>query len=211
MKLSNIIIYLIGLNILAIGTVLFKSGRLGVSALVSVPQIISLLLPITLGQATTYFFIILIIIELLLIRKIKLQILLQLVLAFIFGSLVDFYGITLGMERLLPVNFTLKALVTLAAIVCTSVGIFMMVKMDLILIPPDGLVHVISGLSKRQFGMIKFCFDLSTIVISLVLSFVFFDHIEAIGIGTVAAVLLVGQLINVWERLVRRVNLNFRS
>lgn len=76
----------------------------------------------------------------------------------------------------------------------------MMVKADFVLIPPDGVVNVVSAKLRVTFGKIKLRFDL-TIIISIILSLIFLKHIAAIGIGTVLAVLLVGQLINFWEYL----------
>ncbi|WP_057737481.1 hypothetical protein [Liquorilactobacillus uvarum] len=67
------ILYIGGLNVLALGTVLFTCGKLGVSALVSVPQVLSLFLPVTLGQATTLTFVIFVLIELCLLHKIEWQ------------------------------------------------------------------------------------------------------------------------------------------
>ncbi|CAI2665209.1 hypothetical protein AKUH3B203J_14320 [Apilactobacillus kunkeei] len=83
--LFRIILYIIGLNVLALGTTLFACGKLGVSSLVSVPQTLSFILNTSLGHATTMFFIVLVVIQLIIIRKFELKIVLQLVLAFIFG------------------------------------------------------------------------------------------------------------------------------
>lgn len=195
------IVYLIGLNVLALGTVLFTCGKLGVSALVSVPQVLSNFLPITLGNATTLIFLILVTIEAIILRRIKWQIVAQLILAFVFGQVVDFYGLTIGLENMNLQIMWEQIIMTLLAIICTSLGIFMMVKADFVLIPPDGVVDVISKKINVQFGKIKFCFDLSMIFISIFIRLIFIKRITSIGIVTVLAVLLVGQLINVWERL----------
>ncbi|MHA8138189.1 YczE/YyaS/YitT family protein [Lactobacillaceae bacterium Scapto_B20] len=199
------VLYLIGLNVLALGTVLFTAGKLGVSSLVSVPQVLSMILPITLGQATTAFFILLVAIELIMLRKIKLQIVAQLLLAFVFGWIVDFYGIRVGLERMALQNIWEQLLITLLAIICTSVGIFLMVKAEFVLIPPDGVVNLVSSKLKASFGKTKFSFDLTMVILSVAISLTFIHHIEAIGIGTVLAVLLVGQLIRLWEHLTNRV------
>lgn len=195
------IIYLIGLNTLALGTVLFACGKLGVSALVSVPQVMANFLPLTLGNATTFVFLVLVIIEAIILGRIKWQIPAQFILSFIFGWIVDFYGLTVGLEYLVLNTFLEKIIMTLLAIICTSIGIFMMVKSDFVLIPPDGVVDVISQKINMQFGKIKFCFDFSMIFISITLSLLFIGKITAIGIGTILAVIFVGQLINVWEHL----------
>lgn len=201
------VVYLLGLNVLALGTVLFTCGKLGVSALVSVPQVMSSFLPLTLGTATTLVFLILVITEGIILGKLQWQIPAQFILAFVFGWIVDFYGLTLGLERLSLHTLWGKVFMTLLAIVCTSLGIFLMVKADFVLIPPDGVVDVVSKKMGLQFGKIKFCFDFSMIVITTILSLIFIKHITAIGVGTVLAVIFVGQLINVWERLFTKLRL----
>lgn len=200
-KYRRSLLYIVGLNTLALGTVLFACGKLGVSALVSVPQVLSLFLPITLGEATTIIFVILVAFELLMLRKWQWQVVAQLALAFIFGWIVDFYGLRVGLEKISLTMLWEQVLVTCLAIVFTSLGIFMIVKADFVLIPPDGVVNVVSAKLRVTFGKIKLRFDLTMIIISIILSLIFLKHIAAIGIGTVLAVLLVGQLINFWEYL----------
>lgn len=200
--LFRIILYIIGLNVLALGTTLFACGQLGVSSLVSVPQTLSFIIHTTLGHATTMFFIVLVLVQLIIVRRFELKIVLQLVLAFVFGWLVDFYGLTVGLKRI-PLNgYAERIPVTLLAILCTALGIFMMVKAAFVLIPADGFVNVISEKLHKPFGQMKFCFDASMIVITIILGLVFLHHITSIGIGTVLAVLFVGQLINLFNYIV---------
>lgn len=200
--LFRIILYIIGLNVLALGTTLFACGQLGVSSLVSVPQTLSFIIHTTLGHATTMFFIVLVLVQLIIVRRFELKIVLQLVLAFVFGWLIDFYGLTVGLKRI-PLNgYAERIPVTLLAILCTALGIFMMVKAAFVLIPADGFVNVISEKLHKPFGQMKFCFDASMIIITILLGLVFLHHITSIGIGTVLAVLFVGQLINLFNYIV---------
>ncbi|MCL8495973.1 DUF6198 family protein, partial [Apilactobacillus sp. F1] len=188
--LFRIILYIIGLNVLALGTTLFACGKLGVSSLVSVPQTLSFIIHTTLGHATTIFFIILVLVQLIIVRRFELKIVLQLVLAFVFGWLVDFYSLTIGLKRI-PLNgYAERIPVTLLAILCTALGIFMMVKTAF---PADGFVNVISEKLHKPFGQMKFCFDASMIIITILLGLVFLHRITSIGIGTILAVLFVGQ------------------
>lgn len=196
----RLLLYIAGLNILALGTVLFTCGKLGgVSALVSVPQVLSLFLPITLGQATTLIFIVFVLIELFLLHKIEWQIVFQLLVAIVFGWIVDFYGLRIGLTSVVLPVWWEQILVTLLAIVFTSVGVFMMIKANFILNPPDGVVNVICTKLSATFGSAKLGFDLTMIIISICLSLIFSSHITAIGSGTLLAVLLVGPLVNFWE------------
>ncbi len=203
--LFRIILYIIGLNVLALGTTLFACGKLGVSSLVSVPQTLSFIIHTTLGHATTMFFIILVLVQLIIVRRFELKIVLQLVLAFVFGWLVDFYSLTIGLKRI-PLNgYAERIPVTLLAILCTTLGIFMMVKAAFVLIPADGFVNVISEKLHKPFGQMKFCFDASMIIITILLGLVFLHRITSIGIGTILAVLFVGQLINLLNLITNKI------
>lgn len=97
------VLFAVGINVLAIGTALFACCGLGVSALVAVPEVLSLLLPVTLGQMTTVFFIILVIIELCLLRSFRWRVIAQMGVALVFGWIVDFYGLTIGLGTALAV------------------------------------------------------------------------------------------------------------
>ncbi|MFT8987524.1 MAG: DUF6198 family protein [Bifidobacterium psychraerophilum] len=195
------VLFAAGINVLAIGTALFACCGLGVSALVAVPEVLSLLLPVTLGQMTTVFFIILVIIELCLLRSFRWRVIAQMGVALVFGWIVDFYGLTIGFDRLPVKLLWQQLLVTILAVIFTSLGVFMMVRADLVLNPPDGAVHVIAQKVGMAFGTTKFLFDLLMIVVAIALSLLFLRHIAAIGLGTALAVLLVGELISVWEKL----------
>ncbi|MFT8669509.1 MAG: hypothetical protein ABF778_07180, partial [Liquorilactobacillus hordei] len=59
-----------------------------------------------------------------------------------------------------------QILVTLLAIIFTSLGVFMMVKANFILNPPDGIINVFCKKLKYLFGKTKFGFDLTMIIIS---------------------------------------------
>ncbi|MCH4160266.1 MAG: DUF6198 family protein [Bifidobacterium sp.] len=190
-----------GINVLALGTALFACCSLGVSALVAIPEVLSLFLPVTLGQATTVFFIILVIIELCLLRSFRWRVVAQMGVALVFGWIVDFYGLTIGLNHLVLKVFWEQLLVTLLAVTFTSLGVFMMVRANLVLNPPDGAVHVIAQKVGMAFGKTKFIFDVLMIILAIALSLLFLGHITAIGFGTALAVLLVGHLISIWEKL----------
>jgi uncharacterized membrane protein YczE len=194
-------LFALGINVLALGTALFACCSLGVSALVAIPEVLSLFLPVTLGQATTVFFIILVIIELCMLRSFRWRVVAQMGVALIFGWVVDFYGLTIGLNHLVLKVFWEQLLFTLLAVTFTSLGVFMMVRANLVLNPPDGAVHVIAQKAGMAFGKTKFIFDLLMIILAIALSLLFLGQITAIGLGTALAVLLVGHLISIWEKL----------
>lgn len=69
--------------------------------------------------------------------------------------------------------------------------------------PGEGVVRAFSTVTKVRFGTVKFCFDVSLIVIAGALSFAFFGRLDGIGIGTVIAAAITGLIVNLINRHVR--------
>ncbi|MHA8137542.1 YczE/YyaS/YitT family protein [Lactobacillaceae bacterium Scapto_B20] len=198
------LIYFIGLNILAIGTVMSQYGKLGVGALTSFPQVLSLILPMSIGQAMSIFFVMIVVLELLLMRKIKLQTFVELAFAFLFGYIINFYEFRLGLSSLPLEYLPTKIILTAVSIIITAIGIFVMVKADFVLMPTDALVKIISKITKSKFGKTKFIFDCTSVLIALAISVIFLGHVADIGIGTVATAMCVGQFINLFDMLLSK-------
>lgn len=191
--------YVPGIFILALGTVLFSSCQLGVSSLVSVPFTTATITGFSLGNATSLIFGLLAVVEIILVKRMPLKILLQLPFSFIFGAVVDFYNVTLGLENFVVTTLFGKIFLLVAAIIATSVGSFLMVNSKLILNPPEGLVEIIALKKGKRFGQVKFYFDLTMITIAFFVGMVFLGRPSGIGIGTLAALLCVGRLIHLIE------------
>ena len=68
-KLKRYIIFLIGLFINSLGVSLITKADLGTSPISSIPYVLSLNFPMTLGQFTILFSILLIVIQLFILRK----------------------------------------------------------------------------------------------------------------------------------------------
>ena len=83
-KLKRYIIFLIGLFINSLGVSLITKAALGTSPISSIPYVLSLIFPFTLGQFTIYFSVLLVVLQLLILRrKFKVEHLLQIPISFI--------------------------------------------------------------------------------------------------------------------------------
>jgi len=99
-KLKRYIIFLIGLFINSLGVSLITKAALGTSPISSIPYVLSLIFPFTLGQFTIYFSVLLVVLQLLILRrKFKVEHLLQIPISIAFGYFID-----LTMEMLSFVN-----------------------------------------------------------------------------------------------------------
>ena len=85
------------------------------------------------------------------------------------------------------------------AIVITGVGASLTVGMKIVPNPADGLASVIGEKCHKGFGFGKNFFDGISIVISLIIGFVFTSDILGIGLGTVISMIFTGRVIALLE------------
>ena len=87
-KLKRYVIFLIGLFVNSLGVSLITKASLGTSPISSIPYVLSLRFPFTLGNFTIFFSIFLILLQLLILRKnFKLEHVLQIPVSIVFGYL----------------------------------------------------------------------------------------------------------------------------
>ena len=178
--MKRYVYYLLGMNILVLGITCNTLSNLGVGAFSTLPFALSSLSALTFGQAN--------IIE----RKISVKFVLEIPFSFIFGFLVDFY------QYLIPsmdLNIYTQIIVLLFGNTCCAIGVYFMLKGDLIMTPVDGLVLSISEVSHKPYSICKNCFDISMILSTVVVCLVCRSPIYGIGVGTVFSAFYIGRVI----------------
>ena len=196
--MKRFFVYAAGLNLLALGIVLNISTGLGVAALSSSIYATSVIFSLSLGTASVLWYLLFVVIQCILSKGIKKEFVMEIPLSFAFGFLNDFYDWLIRIE---PGSLSESVLLLIAAVSCISMGVFLTAKTDLVLNPGDGMVRTISRVFHRPFYMIKNCFDLSMILVSLAMSAVTGNPILGIGAGTVISALFTGRFIKWWDRL----------
>lgn len=192
--LKRIIVYVLGILILGFGVILNTKTNLGVAAINSVPYALSEITNLTLGNWTTIMYIVFIIIQSFIYHKIDFKVILQIPFSYVMGVLLDFYDV---MITFVPSSLFESIIMVFIAIICTGIGVYLVVGMDFIPNPPDGLVNALSYLLKKDFGTIKWIFDCVMMAITVVLTLLLESRIIGIGIGTVITALLLGRFIKV--------------
>lgn len=204
--------YVLGLLILAMGLTLNTKAGLGVSPIISVSYGISELFQLNFGNMTLLLYCAFVLVELMLHgagrkgKAILLMDLLQIPLSLVFTRFLNLFG------GLLPSfssdrwedQFPLRLLVLILAIVCTGVGASMSLSMRLVPNPGDGIVQTIADCAGRPVGLVKNCFDLLNVVITITLGLLLAGHLVGVGVGTVLAVIGVGRVIALFRRLAGR-------
>lgn len=202
-KLNRFIIYIIGMIILALGLSLSTKTKLGVSALTSFPYMLSEIYNLKFGDITLIYYIFLILIEIILhiIMKQK-KIIINDILS-IFLSIIFTRGMNIFISFVpdIPNNYIYKILLMLLAIIFIGVGISLTVVSKLVPNPADGLVSTISEFTKKNMGLIKNICDITCVTITVILSLILKNKIIGIGIGTLMAMLLVGRVVYIFNKL----------
>lgn len=190
-KLKRYLLFLVGLFINALGVSLVTKASLGTSPISSIPFVLSLNFPLTLGNFTILFSIFLILLQLLILRKnFKWENILQIPVSIAFGYFIDltmylFFWVN-------PQNYAVKILALLAGCIVLGFGVYMEVLADVVMLPGESFVRAIVQTWSTNFGTTKILFDSSMTVIAGVLSFLFFGKLNGVREGTIIAALLVG-------------------
>ena len=189
--LKRYLIFLVGLFVNSLGVSLITKANLGTSPISSIPYILSLNFPFTLGNFTIFFSIFLIVLQLIILRKnFKLEHILQIPVSIIFGYFIDLTMILFSWVN--PEAYIMKIVYLLIGCLILGVGVYMEVLADVVMLPGESFVRAIVLTWKTNFGTTKICFDVSMSVIAAVLSFVFAGKLAGVREGTVIAALLVG-------------------
>lgn len=176
---------------MAFGVAFSIKASLGTSPISSVPYVVSLFAPLTVGTATIIMHCVFILLQILILRKKYHPIqLMQLPVALFFGYLTDFgvwavQGITCN-------HYLQQWLVCLIGIFLVAVGVSLEVKAGVVVLAGEGVVLAICKILPVKFGYMKVGFDVTLVAIACVLSFVFTGRLQGVREGTVAAALLVG-------------------
>ena len=190
-KLKRYLIFLVGLFVNSLGVSLITKANLGTSPISSIPYVLSLNFPFTLGNFTIFFSIFLIVLQLIILRKnFKLEHILQIPVSIIFGYFIDLTMILFSWVN--PEAYIMKIVYLLIGCLILGVGVYMEVLADVVMLPGESFVRAIVLTWKTNFGTTKICFDVSMSVIAAVLSFVFAGRLAGVREGTVIAALLVG-------------------
>ena len=198
-KLKRYIVFLIGLFINSLGVSLITKANLGTSPISSVPYVLSLNFPFTLGQFTIAFSLLLILIQLIILRRnFKAEHLLQIPISILFGYFIDLTMVMLFFVN--PKTYLSSVVYLLIGCVILGFGVYTEVLANVAMLPGESFVRAVSSTWKTEFGSTKIAFDVSLTVIAAVLSLLFAHRLDGVREGTIIAALLVGFIARLFGR-----------
>ena len=186
-KVKRYLVFLVGLFVNSLGVSLITRADLGTSPISSIPYVLSLNFSFTLGEFTIAFSLLLIVLQLLILRKnFKPEHWLQIPISVAFGYFIDLTTAMLGDFRL--TSYPAQFAFLLFGCVVLGVGVYLEVLPNVAMLPGESFVRAVCTTWKREFGASKIAFDVSMTVLAAVLSVV----LAGVREGTVVAALLVG-------------------
>lgn len=189
-------LFILGLLFSGIGVAITKRGELGVSPISSVANVVSYKMQgFTLGTWLLIWNCVLLFGQILVLRS-KFQMIqfLQIPLSVLFGWFTDF---GLWISSYLPnSNYAIRLLLVIAGIVILAFGISLTVIANVVMNSGEAFVKAVSDQTGKTFGNVKIAFDVSCVVLAIILSLLFFDF-KVIGTreGTILAALLTGTMV----------------
>lgn len=190
------VLFIISLFFSALGVAFTKHAELGVSPISSVANVMSCKFDsLSLGSWLIIWNCMLILGQIVLLRKnFKPIQLLQIPLSFLFGWFTD-----LGMLIVSPIpinSYFVRLAMVIVGIVILSFGISLSVIANVIMNSGEAFVKALSDKIHKNFGNVKIAFDITCVVIALVLSLMFFDFsIVGTREGTIISALLTGVIV----------------
>ena len=192
--------YFIGLFVMTIGIALSVKSNLGVSPVSSIPYTMTCVWGIEMGKATILFHIVLVLIQILLLRKkFKPVQLLQVVIGVVFGYFTTFCNYMVSFLPP-PENLGVRFIMVLASTVFVAFGIFLYLPADLIPLAGEGCMQAVSSVTHIEFSKVKIGFDCTMVLVSAITCLTVLHNLGSVGTGTIIAAILVGTLVGIINR-----------
>jgi uncharacterized membrane protein YczE len=188
----RLLFYFGGLIIMTLGVAISVKSDLGVTPISSIPYTMTVVTGMDLGVATMIFSVVVVLLQILLLRKQYKPInLLQIPIGILFGAFL-----TVGGKLMVflpdPTGFTVQFIIMLISTVFVALGVFLYVPAGFVPLAPEGFLVAASKITKLKFSTVKVICDVGMVIISLVTCLICIHSPGSVGIGTVAAALLVG-------------------
>lgn len=199
------ILFIISLFFAALGVAFAKHGELGVTPTSSVANVLNCkFTSVSIGTWLIIWNCVLIAGQILILRKeFQLIQLLQVPLSFLFGWFTD-----LGMKIVsgIPVkSYPVALLMVLLGTFIIGFGVSLAVIANVVMNSGEAFVKAISDKTHKEFGNVKIAFDVSCVVLAILLSFIFFNF-KIVGTreGTIISAFLTGIVVKFFTKRLKK-------
>jgi uncharacterized membrane protein YczE len=205
----RIIVYVMGLFIMALGVSFSVKSNLGVSPVNSIPYVLSLITDIEQGLCTTGVFISFILIQIVILRKeFKWVNLLQCICSSLFGVFVTLANMcTVGAPE--ASNYWSQLIYLVISMALVALGILFYVSAAILSLPGEGVMLAISQKTEVALSTAKIGFDCTVVIIATAMSLISFGYLNGVREGTVIAAIGVGMILKLLSKLWKEILMKF--
>ena len=200
--IKNYALFLIGLFIASMGVALSAKAGLGTSPVASVPYSVSLVNhTLTFGWWLNMWSVLQIAVQIALLRKKckPVEIIIQTVLAFVYGYLTDFScKLISGLQAN---NYIMQFALMILSCFVLGFGIWIQFKGGVAMLPGEAMNRAISEVTGIKYENIKIFFDVLYIIVAAAICFIFIGKLEGVREGSIIAAVLIGNIIKLYNSL----------
>lgn len=205
--IGRYVLFAISLLFAGMGISLIAISDLGASAVSSPAFVASLVFPLSFGTFTFIANLTFFLLQIVLLRsQFPKREYTQLIVVPLAGVFIDLGMILFG--GIQPNTYFGQLLVLLIGIAVLAFGITLQIRANAITNPAEGIVKAMAQKTGKSFGTLKTQFDVFLVVFAVALSLIGLGTIQGVREGTVLAALLVGPMINVFNKLIDAVTAN---
>ena len=200
--IKNYALFLIGLFIASMGVALSAKAGLGTSPVASVPYSVSLVNhTLTFGWWLNMWSVLQIAVQIALLRKKckPVEIIIQTVLAFVYGYLTDFScKLISGLQAN---TYIMQLALMILSCFVLGFGIWIQFKGGVAMLPGEAMNRAISEVTGKKYENIKIFFDVLYIIVAAAICFIFIGKLEGVREGSIIAAVLIGNIIKLYNSL----------
>lgn len=198
---SKLIKLILGTCCISFGIAFLAKAQIGMSPISSTPYVLSEIFPVlSLGTLVLLWNVLFAILQIPLEgRNYKPYLLTQIPLAFLLGYVTD--GAKWLMRGMNVSFYPFQLLICALGVVLTALGVYLTVEANLIMNGPEAFLHSLANKLGRPFGSLKVIFDVSNVVLALVVALCVFHKPIGVREGTVISAFLTGVFVNVFHKL----------
>lgn len=189
---------------MSLGISIVTVAGLGTTPISALPLVSSYISGLTFGQTTLLINVAMLLVQFLLLRrKVRWIIVLQLPLTFFFAQLIDL-SMSLFTQFSLE-NYWEKLAFSMVGNAVLALGVSLEIYSQAAVLPGEGMVAAMSIFSKKPFPKVKIFSDCLLVVLAIILSVIYFRELQGIREGTIISAITVGIFVKFWRFFLNKI------
>ncbi|WEV63668.1 DUF6198 family protein [Bifidobacterium sp. ESL0732] len=196
---KRIITLAFGITVMGFAVALAKTALIGTSPISSVPNVVSIITPLTIGEATVLFMLVIVFLEwVVLCHGFGWHNLIQILPSLLFGAIIDVFVSFL--RPIHPQTYIAQLSLSLVSIPILAIGVYCEVNSNLLMMPGEGIASALAQRFHKKFGTMKILADSTMVVAAALLALVCTHRLIGVREGTILSALLTGECVSLVER-----------